>query len=474
MRSLTWKLVLAFALVTLLAVSGVGLLARHAAVDQLSTYVTRGGLARAELFAPALARYYIDRGGWDGIHEALMTLSATSSPNPGLGSGRQRWQENASRALGFTQYRIIVSNSEGEIIADTGETLELGRQLSESELDAGVALNINQSRVGTVLVLADASDFNAQLAEQFRSSVDRSVVIAGIVVGALALAVAFVLSRQILAPLGKLTVAARQIAAGDLSQRVRVSSQDEVGDLAGTFNTMTASLQSQQELRQRLMADVAHELRTPLAVIRGNLEALLDGVHPLTEENVSAILDEVLLLGRLTDDLRELALAEAGQLQLHREALDLGDLVYRIFTGLEPLTEEREIRLSSDIPEGLPAAYADQQRLSQVFHNLLSNAIRHTPAGGEIRVSAERAENPAFLRVTVSDTGSGIAPADLPSLFERFNKGNISRRREQGGTGLGLSIVKQFIEAHDGQIGVESKLGKGTTITFTLPIALEE
>ena len=474
MRSLTWKLVLAFAMITLLAVSGVGLLAQRAAVAGLGTYVTSGGLARAEMLAPALARYHIDNDGWDGIHESLNLLTAAWSPSPGTGLGRRRWQENAWRALGYSQYQIILADAAGIVLADPSEEPELGRQLNSSELDAGTPININGSRVGTVLVLTGTSEMSEMLANQFQRSVNRSVLVAGAAVGALALALAITLSRQILAPLRKLTVAARRIAAGDLSQRVQVSSQDEVSDLAGTFNAMTATLQSQQELRQRLMADVAHELRTPLAVIRGNLEALLDGVHPLTEENVSAILDEVLLLGRLTDDLRELALAEAGQLELHREAIDLGDLVYRIHISLEPLAKEREIRLVSDMPEGLPAAYADQQRLSQVFHNLLSNAIRHTPAGGEIRVSAERAENPSFLRVTVSDTGSGIAPADLSSLFERFSKADKSRRREQGGTGLGLSIVKQFIEAHDGQIGVESELGKGMTITFTLPIALEE
>lgn len=474
MRSLTLKLVLAFGLVTLLAVSGVGLLARRAAVAELGTYVTRTGTTRADLFAPAFARYYIDNGGWDGIHEALIALVSTLNSGRGmmmgLGGG-PRWQENAAQALGSVQYEIVLADQRGMVIAHSGELAELGQQLGEPELSAGVPVNIEQEQVGTVLILTVASELNEQLASQFQKSVSRSVLIAGVAVGALALIVAIVLSLQILAPLGKLTTAAGRIAGGDLSQRVDVRSSDEVGTLADTFNSMAASLEAQQYLRRHLMADIAHELRTPLSIIRGNLEALLDGVHPLTEENIASVLDEVLLLGRLTDDLRELALAEAGQLVLQREHIDLPDLIQRICAGLEPIMQERGIALSVSSPDGIPTVLADRQRLSQIFHNLLSNAMRHTPAGGQIRITANGDDDSAFVSVTVADTGSGIDPSDLPSIFDRFHRGDSARRREYGGTGLGLSIVKQFVEAHGGQIEVTSALGVGSTFVLTLPAA---
>ena len=345
--------------------------------------------------------------------------------------------------------------------------------LNTEELAVGAPIEIEDEQVGTILVLTTASELNQRLSDQFQQSVGNSVLIAGIAVGALALIVALVFSLQILAPLGKLTSAARQIARGDLSQRVHVRSNDEVGTLAETFNGMAESLQTQQELRQRLMADIAHELRTPLSVIRGNLEALLDGVHPLTEENIASVLDEVLLLSRLTEDLRELALAEAGQLALHREPVDVADIIHRIYAGLDPILQEKRLSLEIDAPDDLPWADADPLRVSQIFHNLLSNAIRHTPADGALHISVQSGTS-GFLSITVDDTGAGIDPATLPFVFERFHKGDAARRREYGGTGLGLSIVRQYVEAHGGRISVTSRAGEGTRFTFTLPTVPED
>jgi signal transduction histidine kinase len=211
----------------------------------------------------------------------------------------------------------------------------------------------------------------------------------------------------------------------------------------------------QDRLRRQLMADVAHELRTPLAILQGRIEGFLDGVYPPDENHLAELLDETRHLSRLVEDLGTLAHAEAGALELRKETVDLGDLVRDVAASLP-----RPVEIL--IPPNLPAIEADPVRIRQVLLNLLANAVRHTPSEGEIAVAVE--EDPRQLLIRVRDTGSGIAPEDLPRIFERFQKGSDSR-----GSGLGLAIARKLVLAHEGNIGIESELGKGTTVTVTLP-----
>jgi len=214
---------------------------------------------------------------------------------------------------------------------------------------------------------------------------------------------------------------------------------------------------------------VAHELRTPLSVIRGKLEGVLDGIYPATPEHLEPILDEILLLTRLVEDLHLMALAEAGQLALEKRPLDVGDLLRDAQVNFGPQADDRGVTLALDLPEALPQVIADWRRISQVLGNLLTNALRHTPPGGRVTLSA-RAIGGA-VEVTVADTGVGIPPEDLPYIFERFWRGDKSRSRAGGGSGLGLAIARQLVEMHGGRIGVESTPGQGTRFTFTLPLA---
>lgn len=470
MRSLTWKIMLAFALVVILALGMMGWMARRAAVTQLGAYSTSGARLRAERLAPSLAEYYAQTGGWAGLQDALNT----AMPMMGSGMGRGRGAMGPawlSMGVMGTSYRVIVADARDVVVADTGAADALGRRLKPEERAAGVPIERNGQRIGTVLVLFEATEIEQQLANQFRQALDRSLVISVIAAGLAALGLGFLLARQILAPLGRLRQAALHVAAGDFSQRVLVSSNDEVGDLAKTFNTMAEALGRQEELRRQFIADVSHELRTPLAVIQAHLEAFLDDVYPLTKENIANVLDEVMLLSRLTEDLRQLALAEAGQLSLQREPVDLRAFTAGILASLAPQAQEHNITLQTDVPEGLPPVYADPQRLSQVFHNLLSNALRHTPAGGRIEIRARPAPQAGYISIQVADTGSGIPPDELPHIFERFYRGDRSARRAYGGSGLGLAIVKHLVEAHGGRISVQSRPGEGTTFTFTLPTA---
>jgi signal transduction histidine kinase len=232
---------------------------------------------------------------------------------------------------------------------------------------------------------------------------------------------------------------------------------------------MAESLAQADVQRRNMIADIAHELRTPLTVIQGNLEALTDGVYDLTPENVAAVHKQTVVLSRLVSDLRDLALAEAGQLRLERKPVSLAKVIAQVGEGLEVQAHEKGVTLKFEIGETLPEIEADEQRMTQVLFNLMSNALRHTPAGGTITTNAELRDG--HVLVSVRDTGTGIAPEDLPHVFERFYRADRSRARSTGGSGLGLTIAKQIVEAHGGQIWVQSWLGAGSTFAFNLPLS---
>jgi signal transduction histidine kinase len=249
-----------------------------------------------------------------------------------------------------------------------------------------------------------------------------------------------------------------------------VGGSAEVADVSRAFNDMTAALEEAEGLRKNLMADVAHELRTPLSVLQGNLQAILDDVYPLDKAEVSRLYDETRLLGRLVEDLRELALADAGKLQMNLQPTDLGQVLRATCDHLVPAAEAEGVTLSVEAPGDLPVVQADPDRVAQVLHNLLVNALRHTTAGGSITVSSSQTDD--GVQVAVADTGEGISPEDLLHLFDRFWRVDPSRSRGErwpGGTGLGLSIAQSLVKAQGGRIWAESTLGKGSTFYFTLP-----
>jgi len=302
----------------------------------------------------------------------------------------------------------------------------------------------------------------------FLASVNRSLLLSVAVACIAAVLLTIVLSRRILAPIESLTVAARAMQTGDLSQRVAVRGKDEIGSLAHAFNAMADGLARLESSRRNMVTDVAHELRTPLTSIRGYLEAMRDGVVRPEPVIIDSLHEEALLLNRLVDDLQELALAEAGQLRLVRQPAEVGALIDKAVTAIRPALAEKGLAIEIDVAEDLPVVDVDSERVGQILRNLLNNAITHTAAGGRITLSARHAESE--VSVSLRDTGSGIAAGHLPHIFDRFYRADRSRARATGGSGLGLAIVKQLVEAHGGRISVVSAEGQGTTFSFTIPI----
>ena len=309
-----------------------------------------------------------------------------------------------------------------------------------------------------------------QAEQTFLQDSQRSLGIAAFVAIAVAVALGIIVSILVTRPMRELATSARKVASGDLSQRVKHRSDDEVGEVSTAFNTMAEQLEMKEKSRKQLLADVAHELRNPLSIVQGNLEAWLDGVITPTPEQIASVYDETVLLNRLVTDLRELSLAEAGQLKLAVEDTDLAGLINAEVAVFQARCQEKGVSLDADPAKDLPRVNIDSGRIRQVLHNLLENALRFSAPGGSIRVSAVIDKYEGVV-ISVSDTGSGIDPADLPYVFDHFYKADRARQRSYGGAGIGLALVRKYVELHGGRVRAESEPLKGSTFSFSLPAA---
>jgi two-component system OmpR family sensor kinase/two-component system sensor histidine kinase BaeS len=277
-------------------------------------------------------------------------------------------------------------------------------------------------------------------------------------------------ARRITSPLSETMKAADALAEGDLSARVPEEGNGEFRHFARSFNRMAEALETADRQRRELLADVAHELRTPLTVLQGNLEGLRDGVYQATPEHLDLVLDETQKLSHLVDDLRLLTLAEAGQLPLDLQVLDVPQLLADVRDAFACQADEGGIALKVDVDGSLQPLVADPQRIGQVLGNLVGNALRYTPDGGAVTLGAVQAPSGGGVLLWVADTGEGIPPADLPRIFDRFWRGDPARTHEPGaGSGLGLAIAKGLVQAHGGRIWAESQVGQGTTVSCALP-----
>jgi len=462
--SLFWKLVAAFATVILIGIGGALLLAGRTTEVEFRRYARDSdNESRWEETAADLAGYYAAHGSWDGVASLLRR-------GQGRGAG--------------TGPPLRLADAAGHIVADqTGAGM--GQTASAGELEAGLPILVDGKRAGTLLT--PGGEWLTVEQQSFLEQMRVTLIVSGGAALMVALVLGALLVRSITRPLQQLTEASRTIAAGDLDTHVSVRSHDEVGQLAAAFNLMAADLARAEKARRNQTADVAHELRTPLTVIQGALEAMLDGVYPTDRENLQAALAQTHTLSRLVEDLRLLALADAGQLYLHTAPLDLVPFLQEMVETHRIQAQERGVDLALETIASLPLVEADRDRLAQVMGNLLGNALRYVSEGGHVTVRAE-AQGPVLpvpsgaegsgaegqeVIVAVTDDGPGIPPEDLPHLFERFWRGDRARRRATGGSGLGLTIARSLVEAHGGRLWAESVEGEGSTFAFALPVLVE-
>lgn len=454
------RLILSFALIVVVAVVSVVIIARQGVANEVRAFMFRGTMVESDELVSALEAYYRYNGTLKGAAEAL------NFPERGQGRGRGAM---GMAGMGMNQ-RLIVSDLNGEILYDTAQSTADGH-LSDQEIDEAFPLKPNGQVIGYLFV-EGGPVFTRNDEQLLVSRISRAALSAGLIAGGISLLLALILANRLLKPVRELTQAAEQMARGDLSQRVPVHGNDELAQLGRTFNQMTTSLQNAEENRRAITADIAHELRNPLAIQRANLEAIQDGVYEPTSENLRLVLEQNQLLSRLVDDLRTLALADAGQLELDHTPTNFKLLVERITGRYTAQAEERqiEIRVVSADPE---AAFAqvklDPIRVEQIISNLLSNALRHTPNAGyvHLKLSAQA----YIVRLKVHDSGPGIPVEALPHVFDRFYRADKSRSRSEGGTGLGLAIARQLAEAHGGSLIAENHPTRGAVFTLTLPKA---
>ncbi len=487
MNKLWVRLTFAFVVVTLIGVAAVALLTDWSAGSRFRDFLMHQAMMEPGGLTDDLAGYYQQNGNWNGVTKIF---SNPSTPPMMRGMSMMR-----------ASPPILLADASGRVVYDDLGSRN-GSVISADERVNAMPVVSNGNTVGYLVASSPHIGALAPVEQNFLDDLRRTLAIAAIIAGGLGIVLGVLISRALAAPLNDLATAARAFAGRDWSRRVRVSGTEEVATVAREFNAMADAIQRGEEQRRALMADIAHELRTPLTVVQGNLRAMLDDVYPLERKEIATIYDETRLLSRLVDDLRELALAESGQLELKTQEVDLGAIARAAIANFSAGADAQNVRLIFEESGGSHAADAldmpvrsaqcasrgakpadqypetsrvrgDPDRIAQILRNLLANALRYTPNGGRVTLSVTQDEN--FTRVSVTDTGEGIAPEDLPRVFDRFYRGDKSRARAPfdlrsgDGTGLGLAIVKSLVEAMGGQISVESELGKGTRFVFHLP-----
>ncbi len=466
-HSLHFRIIVSFAFVLALALTAVGIFFRNAVEREVAAYQVEVEEARAQHVEQLISQYYANNQSLAGVQEELDSAASLYS-----------WE-------------IVVRDQSGNVVAETArqpvptEPRRFPREMFRRggrDRDPGlppdairrlkpIANNLG-NQIGS-LTIEPSADPTAAIdppISRLGTALNRSLVLTGALAGVTGVLLLSFVSQRMLGSVRHLTVAARRLGTGDLSQRVPAAGSDEVAVLGKTFNSMADTLQKAEKQRQKLMADLAHELGTPLSNIQGYVEAMKDGVMPNTDGALETIRQQVVHLTHLVEDVKFLAMVDAGAIRLNKESDSLGDVLRRAVSAFQAKAAAKSIVLSMDMLVSVPPVTMDRVRIGQVITNLLENAIRHTNPGGKIHVSAGTPSS-RLASVSVTDTGEGIPPEAVPYIFDRFYRADSSRNRSTGGAGLGLTIVKKLVEAHGGTITVESKVGVGTTMTFTLPIS---
>ncbi len=397
-----------------------------------------------------LETYYLGHGGWQGVQAVLDERTYTS-----IRALRPDWQ------------RSIVLDADGKVLIDHGSanTPLVGTILTPQANQVIVPLVIDNFRIGTLLMDRGTLARPVQL---ILSLIGPTAAIS-ILLGVLTLIIGMLLTQRLINPLSEVIAAAQAVSQGDLSARVPVHARDDdLSALSTHFNRMADGLERSDKQRRDMLADIAHELRTPITILRGRLEGILDGVYPADEEHIAPVLEETYLLERLVEDLRLLALAEANQLRFELKPVNLSELCDTLIGLFSAQAGEKNVSLWLDAEPNLPEVMVDPQRFQQVVGNLIDNSLRYAPGGSTIDLTIHR--NQGEVNFTVADEGTGIPENELQHVFDRFWRGEKSRARSTGGAGLGLSIARQLVEAQGGKISARNRSPRGFEVQITLPV----
>lgn len=439
-NSLTFKLTAIVLFISLLSVVLVAAFMHYATVSAFDRMLVEQ--SRNE-FITLVTAHYEATGTWDGVIEAVRA----QSPDPFMFRG------------------LILVNQDNRVVWSDAHT-PIGQLIPLPQVAQGTPVELNGTRIGTLLENTAPPPRKPE-DEQYLKRTNQALMLAAGGVSVFALVLGVLSSRRLTRSLRELTAATQSVAQGDLEQTVPVRSKDELGQLAAAFNLMSADLARANRLRRQMTADIAHDLRTPLTVIKGYTEALRDGDLPATQATFETMYQEAQHLSLLIDDLRTLSLAEAGELTLNRRPTAPFELLFQAQAAYLPQAQDAGVTLRTEVDDVLPDIPIDPERMARVLGNLIINALRYTADGGQITLRARA--HPDGILLSVTDTGSGIAPEDLPSLFDRFYRGDAARQTDNGESGLGLAIAKSLVEAHGGTIAVTSTVGQGTTFEVFLP-----
>jgi len=450
------RLFLAFFAAILLSIILLGFGFQLNTLRTVNDFISRGGIAGVDHIVIALEDHYAASHSWEGS-EDLLLLPMPSGSGMGMGKGKGKGPFMAP------QTHLAISDPAGVLVDGSN----LGKPLSSETLNSAIPLQENGTIIGYLVptqgTFAVSQRYQERLASQFNQTAIRTIL----VTGSISLLLSLVAGYFMLRPIRQLTQAAEHLASGDLSARVSIQGKDEFARLGSSFNHMAESLQNAEEKRRALTADIAHELRTPLAVQRANLEAIQDGVYSLTMDNINAVMEQNHQLTHLVEDLRLLAMTEENALSLEIHKTDINNLIQQIAAQVKSQADIKDITLTYEPYAEFPEIYIDPRRIEQVVMNLLQNALFHTPVGKEIQLSLNYNEDQVFL--VIHDSGPGIPENALPHIFDRFYRTDSSRARDQGGSGLGLTIARQLARAQGGDLTAANHPQGGAVFTLQLP-----
>lgn len=467
--SLVWKLTLAFILVAITTAGLVAIFIRRTSIDRLSSLIID---QQRSTLLQNLQEYYNSTGSWANISQQwnLMRIRPLStSQTGGQPDGSPPFDffvPNQGPSARDRRHLFGLADQAGRVIISVDPTQPQGTLLPASDLQGGTPITVNGTQVGTILTAPFQPRFNPE-EYLFIQRTTQALLLAVLGSVMVALVLGVLLARTLTLPLQALTEASHNIASGQLEQQVEVKTHDEIGQLAAAFNRMSQEVTRVNQMRRQMTADIAHDLRTPLTVIAGYVESMRDGVLQPTPERLSLIYAEIERLQNLVGDLKMLSQVDAGELPLHPRNTSPQKLLERMAAPFGTRAEQQGVRLEVLAPGNLPDVNVDDARMMQVFGNLISNALRYTPEGGQITLSAQRVDGE--VQLAVQDTGEGIDESELEHIFDRFHRADKSRHADAGETGLGLAIVKALVEAHGGRVWAESKPDEGTAIRIALP-----